>query len=34
VRRGDTLIYVGTTAAAADADAGCVPALKLIEKVR
>jgi len=34
VRRGDTLVYVGTTAAGADADAGCALALKLIEKVR
>jgi hypothetical protein len=34
VRRGDTLIYVGTTAAGADADAGCALAVKLIEKVR
>ena len=34
VRRGDTLIYVGTTAAGPDADAGCALAVKLVEKVR
>lgn len=33
VHRGDTLIYVGTTAAGADADAGCALAVKLAEKV-
>ena len=34
VRRGGTLIYVGTTAAGADADAGCALAVQLVEKVR
>jgi len=34
VRRGDTLVYVGTTAAGADADVGCALALELIAKVR
>jgi hypothetical protein len=34
VRRGDTLVYVGTTAAGPDADAGCALAVKLVEKVR
>ncbi len=30
----DGLIYVGTTAAGADADAGCALAVQLVEKVR
>lgn len=34
VRRGDTLIYVGTTAAGPDADAGCALAVQLVDKVR
>jgi hypothetical protein len=34
VRRGDTLIYVGTTAAGPDADAGCALAVQIVEKVR
>jgi hypothetical protein len=33
VRRRDKPVYARTTAAGADAHAGCAPPLKLIEKV-